>query len=71
MRAGEIVAIAGVQGNGQTELTEALVGLEHRVRGSITLNGEELVGASVRRILDEGVGFVPEDRTRGRTGRPR
>jgi ABC-type uncharacterized transport system ATPase subunit len=62
VRAGEIVAIAGVQGNGQTELTEALVGLEHRVKGSITLNGEQLVGASVRRILDEGVGFVPEDR---------
>lgn len=62
VRAGEIVAIAGVQGNGQTELTEALVGLEHRVKGSIILNGEQLVGASVRRILDEGVGFVPEDR---------
>ncbi|WP_396668695.1 ABC transporter ATP-binding protein [Microbacterium sp. R86528] len=62
VRAGEIVAIAGVQGNGQTELTEALVGLQERVSGSITLNGEELVGASVRSILDEGVGFVPEDR---------
>ncbi len=62
VRAGEIVAIAGVQGNGQTELTEALVGLEDRVTGSITLNGEQLVGASVRRILDGGVGFVPEDR---------
>jgi ABC-type uncharacterized transport system ATPase subunit len=62
VRAGEIVAIAGVQGNGQTELTEALVGLEHRVKGSVTLGGEQLVGASVRRILDEGVGFVPEDR---------
>jgi len=63
VRAGEIVAIAGVQGNGQTELTEALVGLEHRVKGSVKLDGEELVGASVRSILDEGVGFVPEDRT--------
>ena len=63
VRAGEIVAIAGVQGNGQTELTEALVGLEHRVQGSVKLDGVELVGASVRRILDEGVGFVPEDRT--------
>ncbi|MGZ0711478.1 ABC transporter ATP-binding protein (plasmid) [Coraliomargarita sp. W4R53] len=63
VRAGEIVAIAGVQGNGQTELTEALVGLQERVTGSIVLNGEELVGASVRRILDEGVGFIPEDRT--------
>jgi general nucleoside transport system ATP-binding protein len=62
VRAGEVVAIAGVQGNGQTELTEALVGLEPRVKGSVRLGGQELVGASVRRILDEGVGFVPEDR---------
>ena len=63
VRGGEVLAIAGVQGNGQTELTEALLGLQDQVRGSITLNGEELAGASVRRILDEGVGFVPEDRT--------
>ncbi|WES66248.1 ABC transporter ATP-binding protein [Microbacter sp. GSS18] len=63
VRAGEVVAIAGVQGNGQTELTDALLGLEHRVTGSITLNGHELLGSSVRRILDAGVGFVPEDRT--------
>lgn len=62
VRGGEILAIAGVQGNGQTELTEALLGLQPQVRGSITLDGEELVGASVRRILDAGVGFVPEDR---------
>ncbi|WP_375384689.1 ABC transporter ATP-binding protein [uncultured Microbacterium sp.] len=62
VRAGEIVAIAGVQGNGQTELTEALVGLQDRVTGSVLLGGTELVGASVRRILDQGVGFVPEDR---------
>src|SRR6187402_1083935 len=62
VKAGEILAIAGVQGNGQTELAEAILGLQHHVRGSITLNGEQLVGASVRRILDEGVGFIPEDR---------
>nr|WP_315266371.1 ABC transporter ATP-binding protein [Microbacterium lemovicicum] len=62
VRAGEIVAIAGVQGNGQTELTQALVGLERRVTGSIVLNGTQLVGQSVRKILDAGVGFVPEDR---------
>ncbi|MCP2263003.1 ABC transporter ATP-binding protein [Promicromonospora thailandica] len=60
---GEVLAVAGVQGNGQTELTEALIGLEGDVTGSITLDGKELVGRSVRRILDEGVGFVPEDRT--------
>lgn len=62
VRGGEVLAVAGVQGNGQTELTEALVGLQPQVRGSIRLNGEELVGKSVRHILGEGVGFVPEDR---------
>ncbi|WP_159501137.1 ABC transporter ATP-binding protein [Microbacterium sp. 18062] len=62
VRPGEVVAVAGVQGNGQTELVEAIVGLAARVEGSITLGGVELVGKSVRGILDEGVGFVPEDR---------
>ena len=63
VRGGEVLAVAGVQGNGQTELTEALLGLESDVTGSVTLDGTELVGLSVRRILDQGVGFVPEDRT--------
>lgn len=63
VRGGEVLAIAGVQGNGQTELTEAIMGLQEHVRGSIRLNGEELVGRNVREILDEGVGFVPEDRS--------
>jgi len=62
VREGEVLAVAGVQGNGQTELTEALVGLQPQVRGSVRLNGEELIGKSVRHILGEGVGFVPEDR---------
>jgi general nucleoside transport system ATP-binding protein len=51
-----------VQGNGQTELAEALVGLQGARSGSIRLDGQDLVGLSVRRILDAGVGFVPEDR---------
>lgn len=59
---GEVLAIAGVQGNGQTELTEAIVGLQHRVTGSIMLDGEDLLGRSVKQIIDAGVGFVPEDR---------
>lgn len=63
VRGGEVLAIAGVQGNGQTELTEAIVGLQEHVRGSIRLDGEELVGRSIRQILDAGVGFVPEDRS--------
>ncbi len=62
IRAGEILAVAGVQGNGQTELTEALLGLQEHVQGSIRLNGQELVGRSVRQILQAGVGFIPEDR---------
>ncbi|MBP2437529.1 ABC transporter ATP-binding protein [Microbacterium amylolyticum] len=62
VRPGEILAIAGVQGNGQTELTEALVGLESNVDGSINLGGIELNGRSVHAILGAGVGFVPEDR---------
>ena len=60
---GEILAVAGVQGNGQTELTEAILGLHERVHGSITLDGEELVGRSVKEVLNAGVGFVPEDRS--------
>ncbi|MCL2794510.1 MAG: ABC transporter ATP-binding protein [Microbacteriaceae bacterium] len=62
VRGGEILAIAGVQGNGQTELTEALLGLQAKVEGSIELDGVELAGRSVRQVLDAGVGFVPEDR---------
>ncbi|MCC6270478.1 MAG: ABC transporter ATP-binding protein [Microbacteriaceae bacterium] len=62
VKVGEIVAIAGVQGNGQTELVEAIMGLQPNVIGDISLDGESLVGLSVRKILDAGVGFVPEDR---------
>ena len=60
---GEILAVAGVQGNGQTELTQALVGLEEQVSGSACLDGQELVGLRTREILASGVGFVPEDRS--------
>jgi simple sugar transport system ATP-binding protein len=51
-----------VQGNGQTELTEAIMGLREKVHGSIRLNGIELAHAAVRHTLDAGVGYVPEDR---------
>ncbi|KNC19671.1 heme ABC transporter ATP-binding protein [Arthrobacter sp. RIT-PI-e] len=60
---GEILAVAGVQGNGQTELTEAIMGLQDHVSGSVTLGGDELVGRSVKQIIRAGVGFVPEDRS--------
>jgi ABC-type uncharacterized transport system ATPase subunit len=62
IKRGEVLAVAGVQGNGQTELTEALLGLQDHVTGSIQLDGTELVGRSTRKIIDAGVGFVPEDR---------
>jgi len=62
VRTGEVLAVAGVQGNGQTELTEAILGLQDRVSGSIRLHGAELVGRSVRAILESEVGFIPEDR---------
>ncbi|WP_378147568.1 ABC transporter ATP-binding protein [Cnuibacter sp. UC19_7] len=62
VKGGEVLAIAGVQGNGQTELTEALLGLQERVTGEVSLDGASLRGLSVRRILEAGVGFVPEDR---------
>jgi general nucleoside transport system ATP-binding protein len=62
LKRGEILCVAGVQGNGQTELTEAIMGLQHRVLGSIVLDGTELVGKNPRGVLDSGVGFVPEDR---------
>ncbi|NLT27308.1 MAG: ABC transporter ATP-binding protein [Microbacteriaceae bacterium] len=64
IRGGEVLVVAGVQGNGQTELTEAILGLQERTRGSIRLGGEELLTRSVRRTLDAGVGYVPEDRTK-------
>jgi len=60
---GEIVAVAGVQGNGQTELTEVILGLQAPLAGSVLLDGIELVGSSIRDVLRAGVGFVPEDRT--------
>jgi simple sugar transport system ATP-binding protein len=61
---GEILAVAGVQGNGQTELTEAILGLRPVTAGSIVLDGTDLVGRSVDAVLDAGVGYVPEDRSR-------
>ena len=61
IHAGEVLGVAGVQGNGQTELTEALLGLTSAT-GSVRLDGHELIGRSVRKVLDAGVGFIPEDR---------
>jgi simple sugar transport system ATP-binding protein len=62
IKAGEILAIAGVQGNGQSELARALVNLESNVTGSIKINNEEILGKSVRDSLHAGVAFIPESR---------
>ena len=59
---GEIVCIAGVQGNGQTELAKALLGLTRVVKGTIELDGKRLTGLTPRQTIDAGLGFVPEDR---------
>jgi general nucleoside transport system ATP-binding protein len=64
VRAGEIVGIAGVDGNGQTELIEALTGLRTIEGGSIRVAGRELHVASAKLMLDLGVGHIPEDRQR-------
>lgn len=64
VRGGEVLAIAGVQGNGQTELAEALLGLRPIIKGSgnFSLGGKQLAGSSVRQILESGVAYIPEDR---------
>ena len=62
VRAGEILGIAGVQGNGQTELCEALMGLLPTAAGGVTLNGADLTHATPRARLDAGIAYIPEDR---------
>jgi simple sugar transport system ATP-binding protein len=64
VRAGEIVGIAGVAGNGQEELVEALIGLRRQTAGTIRLAGHDLSRASVDRRRDQGIAFVPADRHR-------
>jgi general nucleoside transport system ATP-binding protein len=62
VRAGEIVGIAGVDGNGQTELIDALTGLQKIESGSAKIAGRELAHANAKDALDAGVGHIPEDR---------
>jgi simple sugar transport system ATP-binding protein len=62
LRTGEILAVAGVQGNGQSELAEAIVGLQEHVHGSISLDGVDITKVSVREALHSGIAFVPESR---------
>jgi general nucleoside transport system ATP-binding protein len=62
VRAGEILGIAGVAGNGQDELVEAITGLRHSHAGTISLAGENIAGWSVRERREHGLGYVPGDR---------
>ncbi|MEQ8840882.1 MAG: ABC transporter ATP-binding protein [Acidimicrobiales bacterium] len=64
IRSGEIIGVAGVQGNGQTELVEALTGLRDPLAGHIELRGEDITTATPREIFEAGVAHVPEDRQR-------
>ncbi|WP_203858146.1 ATP-binding cassette domain-containing protein [Plantactinospora mayteni] len=63
VRAGEVLGIAGVQGNGQTELIEALMGLRPVLHGTVSLAGQRIDGWPTKRVLRAGVGYVPEDRS--------
>jgi ABC-type uncharacterized transport system ATPase subunit len=62
-RAGEVLGIAGVQGNGQTELIKALLGLVRPDAGVIRLDGEDISKHGPRDSLDDGIGYIPEDRS--------
>ena len=64
VRAGEIVGIAGIDGNGQSELIQAITGLRKVKSGSIKIKGQEVVGFSPRKITEMNVSHVPEDRHR-------
>ncbi|HWQ05020.1 MAG TPA: ABC transporter ATP-binding protein [Longilinea sp.] len=64
IRAGEILGVAGVQGNGQTELVEAITGMKHPESGSIHLLGKDISKSTPRQITESGSAHVPEDRQR-------
>ena len=62
VRSGEVVGIAGVEGNGQLELAEAITGLRSAVKGRIMLQGQEIQNLSIREIREAGVAHIPSDR---------
>jgi general nucleoside transport system ATP-binding protein len=62
IKAGEILAIAGVQGNGQSEIARAIMNLEAHVTGSIKLDSVEIIGKSVNDTLQSGIAYIPESR---------
>jgi general nucleoside transport system ATP-binding protein len=64
VRAGEVLGIAGVQGNGQTELVEVLTGLRPATGGKVTIGGRDLTNATPRTVTEQGVAHIPENRQR-------
>jgi simple sugar transport system ATP-binding protein len=64
IHAGEILGIAGVEGNGQAELVEVVMGMRRPTAGTVELEGVDITDASVRDIREAGVGYIPEDRHR-------
>jgi general nucleoside transport system ATP-binding protein len=62
IRRGEIVGIAGIDGNGQTELIEAITGLRAVKSGKVTLNGQDITNLKPRQITETGIGHIPQDR---------
>ncbi|BBC33415.1 Heme ABC transporter ATP-binding protein [Streptomyces graminofaciens] len=64
IHAGEVLGVAGVEGNGQTELVDALIGLKHAHSGTIRFLGEDITGLPTRKRREQGVGYIPEDRHR-------
>jgi general nucleoside transport system ATP-binding protein len=64
VRGGEVLGVAGVQGNGQTEMVEAITGLRATAAGQICIGGRDTTAATPRHVLEAGVAHVPEDRQR-------
>ncbi|MGD8517943.1 MAG: ABC transporter ATP-binding protein [Anaerolineae bacterium] len=64
VRAGEVLGVAGVQGNGQTELVEVLTGLRPAIGGSVKIGGQDVTNAQPRTVTELGVAHIPEDRQR-------
>lgn len=62
VKKGEILGIAGVEGNGQTELIEAITGMRNVKEGKIILKGNDITNISIRKRIDLGIGHIPEDR---------
>ena len=64
VRAGEVLGVAGVEGNGQTELVETIMGMRRAAGGTITLSGTDITRAGTLARREAGIGYIPEDRTR-------